>query len=792
MAQVTQEPTRAVNDGFERYYAEKLWEWIPEVYRDADGQDDNPGKGTLRALIELIAGQAAVMRRDVDRLWDDQQITLADDWAVPYIGDLLGTRPVSEQNRRGQRVAVARTVFYRRRKGTLPVLEALIRDIGDLDGAVVEAFRRLGRSRHRLDPEVPGLEGPITRTPPGGTADLRSARVSDIVDGPFDDLAHTLDTRQLRGPYGRYNIPKINFHLFALPAFQVRLATAFDFGDGRFTFDPSGRDIQLFQPRQRPEEGDPCHGVREWELPAPLTCRRLNAARLRLERDDLPGDLVAELGAWAGFEYRTETAFRHLLDDRLNAAQLTLHLSELLEAALTLDSPKFNLWPAAVSVAVADHAGADPFLRHEVLGADLATWGSGLTVENDRRLLVDPSRGRFMLLGAFGATDRVFAQHYHFGLTNPVGAGPFDHAADLAPDSEVTGTLPSGTVNADDFFTDPGPVTGVVLPTTGVHRVPSSKTYEPDLGGQTWSIVGALTLEASDGERPYLRFTPPAADPTITIEAASGDPPDLVLDGLWLGIQPQDLAPVVLADADDPCPVVPARIVLGLDGAFRDVILRHCTLDPGGERARVDPLQCIPIPAITLEIRGQVDRLLIDRCITGPILEATTTGDPCSARDIVICDSIVHSLDPAVPAISSRIAGVGLERVTVFGDVVVNRLYATEALIQGTVRVTDNQTGCFRFSATDADPGRRLPPQFESHLLAPAIPNHVFVSRRFGDPGYAQLGATAPESIRRGGENRSEIGVFNRRLLPIRQADLEAKVTEYLPFGLIAQFVREN
>jgi hypothetical protein len=791
MAQATQGPSRAANDGFERYYAEKLWEWIPEVYRDADGRDDNPGKGTLRALIELVAGQAAVIRRDVDRLWDDQQITLADDWAVPYIGDLLGTRPVSEQNRRGQRVAVARTIYYRRRKGTVPVLEALIRDIGDLDGAVVEAFRRLGRSRHRLDPEILGLEGLITRTPPGGTADLRSARISDIAGGPFDDLAHTLDVRQLRGLNGRYNIPKINFHLFALQAFQVRLATAVDFGAGRFTLDPTGRDIQLFQPRQRPEEDDPCHAAREWELPAPLTCRRLNAARFRLEGDDVPSDLIAELGAWAGLEYRTETAFRRLLDDRLDAGQLALHLSELLEATLTPDSPKFHLWPAAVSIAVADNAGADPPLRHEVLGADLETWGSGLTVEDDRRLLVDPSRGRFVLLGAFDATDRVFAQHHHFGLTNPVGAGPFDRAAELAPDSEVTGTLPSGAINADGFFTDPGPVTGVLLPTTGVHRVPSSKTYEPDLGGQTWSNVGPLTLEASDGERPYLRFTPPAADPAITIDAATGgDPPDLVLDGLWLGLQPPDLARVTLAAADDPCPVVPARIVL--DGAFREVVLRHCTIDPGGERARIDPLQCLPIPAITLEIRGQVDRLLIDRCITGPILEATATGDPCSAREIVVCDSIVHSLDDAVPAISSRIASVELQRVTVFGDVVVNRLYATEALIQGTVRVTDNQTGCFRFSATDADLDRRLPPQFESHLLAPAIPNHVFVSRRFCDPGYAQLGPTAPVEIRRGGENRSEIGVFNRRLLAIRQADLEAKVTEYLPFGLIAQFIRET
>ena len=282
-------PTRPAADGFASYYTEKLWAWIPEIYRDLDGETDNPGQGTLRALVELLAAQAAVMRRDVDRLWDDQQIALADDWAVSYIGDLLGTRPVSEQNRRGQRVAVARTLYYRRRKGTLAVLEALIRDIGDFDGAVVEAFRRLGRTRHRLDPEVPGLEGPVTGTPPGGTAETRLARISDIVDGPFDDLAHTLDVRRFRGPYGRYNIPKINFHLFRLQAFQIRLATPVSFGAGRFVLDPSGRDTPLFQPRNRPDDGEPWRPIAEWEAPGAadlpaLECRALQAGQRRCPR----------------------------------------------------------------------------------------------------------------------------------------------------------------------------------------------------------------------------------------------------------------------------------------------------------------------------------------------------------------------------------------------------------------------------------------------------------------------------------------------------------------------------
>ena len=127
-------------DGYEAYFTEKLWALVPAIYRSLDGSDEQ--KGVVRGLIETIASQAAILRRDQDRLWDDSFIDLCDDWAVPYIGDLVGTRMISALDKRGRRIDVAKTIYYRRRKGTPRVLEELIADITPWDGTVVEAFRR--------------------------------------------------------------------------------------------------------------------------------------------------------------------------------------------------------------------------------------------------------------------------------------------------------------------------------------------------------------------------------------------------------------------------------------------------------------------------------------------------------------------------------------------------------------------------------------------------------------------------------------------------------------------------
>jgi hypothetical protein len=140
-------------DHYEAYYADKLWNLIPAVYR-AEDTDQFDAYGPLRELVDRIGAQAAVLRRSIDRLWEDQSIETCDDWVIPYIADLLATNLVNSLDARGQRIDVAKTIYFRRRKGTLAILEEIAADITGWDARVVEFFRRLGRTRHNLDPAI--------------------------------------------------------------------------------------------------------------------------------------------------------------------------------------------------------------------------------------------------------------------------------------------------------------------------------------------------------------------------------------------------------------------------------------------------------------------------------------------------------------------------------------------------------------------------------------------------------------------------------------------------------------
>ncbi|HWP41606.1 MAG TPA: hypothetical protein VNO14_00125, partial [Blastocatellia bacterium] len=625
-------PLAPALDEFERYYTEKIWEWIPAIYKEEDGLAVRPD--VLRSIVEILARQAAIARRSIDRLWEDEFIELCDDWAIPYIGDLVGTRLVHELNRRGRRVDVARTIFYRRRKGTLHVLETLIRDIGDWEGAVVESFKRLARTRHGFDPEPAGLEGFVTQTPPGGWARLVSTRGAELVDGPFDEMAHTPDFRQSRGHLGRYNIPKLNFHLFRLLPFEVNLATAADFGDGRFTFDPSGRDVPLFRPGQRAGL-EKCSSAREWELPAPIPCRLLGAARYMISAD-LLDELVAlglsqpatdALSRYVGVLFESEARLRQTVSSLSQSAEILALFDPLLAGAITPDSPKARLIPSDIqrdpsAVAVADGINKDslPIEHQKIAAGNLEDWGASLgLLPAEKILVIDPEHGRFLFREP--PANNVWVPLYHYGFSANIGAGTYDRRGHI-----IIGGVTSISNGGDN---QPGsvPMSVPPAPLSGVFQFDDSKTYLPDAD---ISGIENLTLQAGNFERPYIkRVVTGVTEWVFEAEPKPAQPdPDpekdlrnLTLEGLWIGIEEEGAAP----SAGDCSPVTASLV---LQGVFDRVVIRHCTLDPGGEKARIVTDECQPIPYVQIVVRGNIEELVIDSSITGPVVEDKITGDP--------------------------------------------------------------------------------------------------------------------------------------------------------------------
>lgn len=750
------------DDGFDRHYEEKIWALVPEVYRNADGLAERPGR--LRALVEILAEQAAIARRSVDRLWADTRADEADDWAIPYIGALIGARPVNALNRAGQRVNLARTILYRRRQGTVRLTELLADDIADWDAIASEGFLRVIRHWHMLDggPEP----GRITRSPQWGYADLRNVRISDVLDTGHDDLAHFPDFRRHRGLSGRYGIPKVNLHLYRQYAFALSGVTPRLIAPEHYTLDPSGRDVALFQPGGRDAENS-CAAAREWEMRAPIPCRRLNAAGFQPQIAHAPPGLDAVLAPIYGRRFATEAGMLEAANAALAADPVPPNaLSDteavlLIAAAMERDTPRANLLPGgdpaacAIALTIAAAATDDPLGPERLFGANLAEWGADHAPPGWVDVMADPALGRVRLMDPLPGDRVLFVQRIHYGTFWPVGAGTHDRASGLSD-----GPFTLLDTDAPDF---------TALPVSGEFRFADSRTFRPVVPAS--GIIeadGDLTLSAWNGERPFVEVTPTGG--VLTLRAiASGL--TLTIDGLWLGV------------------LGAAATQLVIDGTWARVVLRNVSLDPGGMRAAAPLALPEPIPPVTLRFGGAIDDIIIDRCITGPITETATAADPCAVDTMTICDSIVDGTAPD-PAILLRNARLCLDRSTVFGDLVTGGLDASEVLVDGQVRVEDAQSGCFRFSA--AATGGRVPHPYESHFFAEGLPPETFLSRRFGDASYAQLSEVAPPEIRTGGENGTEMGVFNAALDPIKRADLRDKLEEFMPINAIAQLVFET
>lgn len=769
-------------DNYPAYFAEKLWEWLPAIYRELDHLE---GGDALRALVESLSEQAALLKRSQDRLWDDAFVELASDWAVPYIGELVGTRFVSALNLRARRVDVGKTIYYRRRKGTLAVLEQLIADIAGWDGKVVEEMRRLARMRHGLD--GPARAGRVTRTPEGGVADLRAARGALLVDGPFDEFHYTPEMRPPAGATGRRGITKLSFHLCRLKAVELigvqprRMKRLLGSHQG-FTFDPSGRDIPLFS-RSDPEgSGTVWHSPDEWALPRPISCRLLNEAAYLIGEKEIvwikdigpEGAPIAthaqrcaaaeDLRRIAGHRYDSAAQLRRVLTGQLSATTMAQPgvFAGLLRHALVDDCGSAALFPEDALEDTSEETRRklkrNPALSLEFLGdvtsqliprsrccaGNIDNWA--LTPPNGIDWVVHPERGRFLVNPGNNSFASIRVR-YHVGMLAPVGAGAFKREEYGEPDSVKWngGSCAGGT------------------PNDGVAQVVDSATYvnPPDQ-----MSLKKCTVRAAKDQRPYLRLT------NFWRLSAAVNNAEVTLDGLWIGTRR-----------------IPRSVVLQSSAPgfnFEKVTLRYCTLDPGGADANG-----VQLPPVSLVIDCFVEELVIERCILSDIhLEGENSG----INRLVIRDSIVHAQTAGIVPINLATAHLTIERCTVLAPslaaqaVNVERIDASQTLVAGIVQVADAQSGCFRFSARAE--GSPVPHPYRSQIITD-LPG-LFATRCFGDPHYLQLSPTAPTEISRGAQDGCEMGAFNSSIVPVKLDGLRAKIDEFLPFGRLPNLIIEN
>jgi hypothetical protein len=245
-----------------------LYELLPALYRLQDAERGYP----LREVLKIVSAQVEIIKQDIDGLWDDMFIETCADWVIPYIGDLVANNPLHEVAAR-RRADVAKTISYRRRKATLPMLEELARDVTGWGVHAVAFFELLGWTQNLNHARIQQAPVHDVRDPivfdRVGTVNLRNLDALDRLDGPFDVICHTVDVRPISRVEGWYNIPKIGFFLwrlrhYALSGVTPRRASV----PHGYHFSPLGNPAPLFSNPER--EADPSGLAREIHVPGPI------------------------------------------------------------------------------------------------------------------------------------------------------------------------------------------------------------------------------------------------------------------------------------------------------------------------------------------------------------------------------------------------------------------------------------------------------------------------------------------------------------------------------------------
>lgn len=733
-----------------------LYQLLPALYRLRDSEQGEP----LRALLAIIAEQAGLVKTNIDELWDDFFIETCADWVIPYIGDLVGNNLLHEALQR-RRADVAKTIYYRRHKGTLPMLEELARDVTGWGAHAVAFFELLGWMQQ--------LEH---QRPQAAWVDIRSPERMERISGPFDDTSHTIDVRHPAQHEGWHNIHTIGCFLWRLASYPLKNVPARRAGQSwQYHFSPLGNPAPLFTRLRR--EGDEAGLAGELHVPGPIR---------------------------PAFFYQDLERYRKLTSPRPDYTDL-YGLFEEMQGSSLKPCPECSLTVfhnGPVALAEKPKAEVSDFNPQIVCGR-LDPWPTEQPAGNV--IVVDVRSGR-LALGDKRNVAQPVDVCFHYGFSAEIGGGSYDRRERLEQ-ATTTYSVRAQATQAGEYATlvgtpaQPGALDAWLKDgrPNAIIAIADSRTYQLpasiSLPNEGW-----LTIQAANGERPLLSAAGSSAELTVAVSppvASSGSQrAALTLNGV----------------------VVEGWIrVTGDLGQLR---LIHATLVPGrslkedGEPASGDASLLVE----GYQGNNPINASLVIECdssITGP-LSLHEHIELLSLRDTIV--------DGLGGKALSGIAGepgpaLVVERATVLGTVDVTSLEASAAIFTEKVTAVRRQAGCIRFSYAPPDsalPRRyrcqpdlaieqaieqalkqqlKLSQQKRDELAAAERARVVpaFTTLRYGRPAYVQLAHACPDEIRAGAEDGSEMGVFSSLQQPQRETNLRIRLQEYLPFGLEPGFI---
>lgn len=737
---------------------ERLYQNLPAVYRLRDSAEGEP----LRALLAVIEQELELVEADIEGLYENWFVETADEWALPYIGDLLGVTPLHTIKSAGvfsNRAYVANTLRYRRRKGTAAILEQLARDVTNWRARVVEFFQLLGTTQHVNHVRSENYRTPHLRAPLRNASAEDGANRLELLETPFTNAARTAEVRRIASGRGQWNIPNLGVFLWRLQSYPLKRVTArpvSDPTDSRFWFHPVGIDAPLFNLPQT--ETTISHLAEEHNVPG------------RLRRRVLYDDLVTyrqALTSTEGTPASTYFGVQPVFQIHLNGQDTPLLTEEI--SICDLSNWEATGWTPPASQA---------FVRAD--GTPFST-----------QVGVDPALGRLAVLDEISGVNSIEVSYY-YGFSGDLGGGPYNRSESLEDFNFKDVTWQIGVSKTATAM--PGEIVNSLTEainlwnaqpagTVGVIAMMDSRTYDENLQGPQSILIperSKLLIVAADWpeqpipgligstERIVGQITPNLLRPHLlgnmsvrgTASASESSQGALWVNGLLIEGQ--------------------FKVLIGNLGTLN---LSDCTILPAAGELRVNS---------SVSNTTENDQLTVEiqRCILGAV------DLPDSVPHLRCQDSLFQPTSGA--AIEASGSHAILNTSTLTGPVNIRNLEASETIFTAPVIAEQRQIGCVRFSHVPQ--GSRTPRRYrcqpdlalknisdlDEARRTQAYLRPIFTSDEYGDPAYMQLDLAVAEEIFTGAEDGAEMGAFNHLKQALRAANLRQALKEYLRFGLEA------